>query len=304
MTDAPLVSVVVAFLDAERYLTETIAGVFSQTFADWELLLVDDGSSDGSRAIAERCAADNPEKVFYLIHPGRRNRGVCASRNLAMERARGRFVAILDADDVWEPEKLEQQTEILTSYPGVGMVYGTASYWRSWRETGSHRQTDYTPALGIESDRIHEPPSLLRRCFPLGRATAPCPSDMLLRRDLVRGVNGFEEAFTGAYQMYEDQAFLAKIYLSASVYASSKTWTRYRIHPDSCCYRVESSGAEPHARRYYLGWLDEYLRSNNVEDAGIHRALKRAKLLSRNPWVSRVLNAPTELKAVAKKLLR
>lgn len=304
MTESPLVSVVVAFLDAERFLDQTVASVFGQTFADWELLLVDDGSSDGSSEAAKSFAASHPEKVFYLAHPGHRNLGVCASRNLAVRRARGQFVGILDADDVWEPNKLEEQTAVLLTYPDVGMVYGTARYWRSWRETGSRRQTDYVPALGIEPDRIHEPPSLLKRCFPLGRATAPCPSDMLLRRELIRRVNGFEEAFTGAYQMYEDQAFLAKVYLSTSIYASSRTWTRYRIHPDSCCYRVESSGAEPSVRRYYLDWLDEYLRLNDVKDASIRRALYRAKILSRNSWASRALNAPAELKALAKRLSR
>ena len=304
MTQTPLVSILVGFLNAEQFLEETIASVFGQTLEDWQLILVDDGSSDGSSAIARRHSKERPEKVIYLTHPGNRNRGVCASRNLALNHARGRFIAILDADDVWLPEKLARQIEILTTYSEVGMVFGAARYWRSWSNTVAPTARDYTPRLGIESDTIHHPPGLLRRCHPLGRAIAPCPSDLLLRKEVLLSINGFEEEFTGIYQMYEDQAFLAKVYLSTSVFAASESWTLYRLHEGSCCHRVESSGNELHVRDYYLTWLKNYLHTKGIRDIKTHRALGRAQMLVQHPWVGGLANLPSTIKEKTRNMIR
>jgi glycosyltransferase involved in cell wall biosynthesis len=82
MNDKPLVSVVVIFLNAADFIEEAIESVIAQTFADWELLLVDDGSTDASTGIAKAYAARHPGRVFYLTHEGRENRGMSASRNL------------------------------------------------------------------------------------------------------------------------------------------------------------------------------------------------------------------------------
>src|SRR5215218_6539451 len=93
-----LVSIVTNFLDAERFIQETIKSVFAQTYENWELLLVDDGSTDGSTQIALQYSKQYPEKVRYLEHPGHQNRGASASRNLGMVHARGEYIAFLDAD--------------------------------------------------------------------------------------------------------------------------------------------------------------------------------------------------------------
>ena len=77
-----LVSVTIPFYNAQRFLRETVESVLAQTYADWELLLVDDGSTDGSSGIAQSFAATFPGKIFYLEHPGHRNLGVNAARNL------------------------------------------------------------------------------------------------------------------------------------------------------------------------------------------------------------------------------
>ena len=304
MTKTPLVSIIVGFFNAERFIEETIESVFSQTLSDWELILIDDGSTDRSSAIVQQYASKNRDRVYCLTHRGRQNRGVCASRNLALSQARGTFIAVLDSDDVWLPNKLEEQVEVLEQNPHVGMVFGASRYWRRWNASGARAGSDYTPELGIETDAIHEPPSLLRRCHPLGRATAPCPSDLLLRRDVLLAVKGFEEEFTGIYQMYEDQAFLAKVYMSTPVFASARTWTKYRLHEDSCCYRVEASGEERKVRLYYLNWLSNYLRACRFQDKDIQRALSRAMIIARYPLINKLVNFPGKLKEIVKNITR
>src|SRR5437867_13258993 len=109
MANPPLVSAIIIFYNTEAFLAEAIESVLAQTCSDWELLLCDDGSTDGSTAIARRFADAHPDKIKYLEHPGSKNRGMSAARNLGLRHARGKFVAWLDSDDVWLPDKLQVQ---------------------------------------------------------------------------------------------------------------------------------------------------------------------------------------------------
>ena len=84
MSNKPLVSVIVIFFNAEKFIQEAIESVFAQTYDAWELLLVDDGSTDESLAIAQRCAKQYSGKVRHLEHAGQQNRGMSASRNLGI----------------------------------------------------------------------------------------------------------------------------------------------------------------------------------------------------------------------------
>ena len=86
-------------------------------FDDWELILVDDGSTDASTAIAKAWAASDPARIRYVEHDDHQNRGMSASRNLGVAVARGRYVAFLDCDDVWLPSALAHRTRVAAAYP-------------------------------------------------------------------------------------------------------------------------------------------------------------------------------------------
>src|SRR5262245_15086805 len=128
----PLVSVIIIFLNAERFIEEAIESVYAQTYERWELLLVDDGATDGSTTIAQRYAEHYPGKVHYLEHPGHQNCGMSASRNLGIRNATGCYIALLDADDAWLPNTLVDQVAILEAHPEAAMVYGPLHWWYSW----------------------------------------------------------------------------------------------------------------------------------------------------------------------------
>ncbi|CAN5691500.1 glycosyltransferase family 2 protein [soil metagenome] len=116
---APRVSVVTPVWNAAATLGETVASVRAQSMPDWELLLVDDGSADGSRALAEALAAGDGR--IRLLGWGARQ-GAAAARNAAIRAARGRFIAFLDADDLWYPEKLAAQLGFMAA-GGHGFVF-------------------------------------------------------------------------------------------------------------------------------------------------------------------------------------
>ena len=115
----PLVTVIMPAYNAARFLEAAIASVQSQTVENWELLVIDDGSSDESCRIAEAFAQKDP-RINFLPNP--RNMGVSATRNRGIELAKGTYIAFLDSDDVWHPEKLQMQLEAMEK-SGAGICY-------------------------------------------------------------------------------------------------------------------------------------------------------------------------------------
>jgi glycosyltransferase involved in cell wall biosynthesis len=254
----PAVSIVVIFKDEEEFLDEAIDSVRAQTFDGWELLLVDDGSTDRSAAIARGSAARDPARVRYLEHPGHANLGMSATRNLGVSHARGDLVAFLDADDVLVPTALERQVELLRAHPHVGMVYGPLEYWYGWTGNADDRARDFVHPVGVPTDRVYEPPVLIGLFL---QNIAFAPSGMLIRRELVERVGGFEESFR---DLYEDQVFAAKICRETPVYISGESTYRYRQHPRSCCLTAEREGRLDASREPFLRWLVAFLEREGL----------------------------------------
>jgi glycosyltransferase involved in cell wall biosynthesis len=270
------VSVVVIFKDEEAFLEQAIESVLAQTHGDWELLLVDDGSTDGSTAIARHYARQADGRVRYLEHPGHANLGMSAARNLGLSRAAGEFVSLLDADDELFPHALEEQVAILRAHPSAGMVYGPLEYWYGWTGLPEDEARDFVYPVGVPTDRIYEPPSLIALFI---QDVAFAPSGMLLRRSVVEQVGGFEQSFR---DLYEDQVFAAKVCRATPVYVSGRCFYRYRQHADSCCITAAREGRLDDARQPFLRWLASYLEEEQLEGDDAWR-LVRAEL-RREPW--------------------
>jgi glycosyltransferase involved in cell wall biosynthesis len=113
----PLVSVVVPAYNAEKFLAEAIDSILAQTHTNTEIIIVNDGSTDRTAVVAEGYG----DRV-KLIH--RENGGIGPARNTGIEQVTGEFIALLDADDIWEPQKLAQQLALLEAEPEVAMVFG------------------------------------------------------------------------------------------------------------------------------------------------------------------------------------
>ena len=280
-----LVSCIIIFLNEEKYLAEAIESVIAQSYANWELILVDDGSTDGSEAIARSYCGRFPAKIRYLTHEGRANRGMSASRNLGLRSARGEFVAFLDGDDCWYPNKLERQIALFDQQPRALMVSGATLYWHSWAAdagdvdrivpVGHFTREDGSPALAIDQDRLYEGRELLRRLYPLGDGIAPSSSGNMFRRDMALAIGGHNAAFRG---LYEDQVFTTKVYLRGPVYVSHEVFDRYRQHPESCCVVMNETGQADQARHQFFRWLANYLHEAEGRDWTVRLQLRRKML--------------------------
>jgi glycosyltransferase involved in cell wall biosynthesis len=282
LSHPPLVSVIVPFFNAQEFLEEALESVFAQTFDDWELLLIDDGSSDGSSAIAERYAREHGERVRLLRHSGGVNRGMSASRNLGIDHARGAHIAFLDADDIWLPQKLERQVALSRQHPSAAMIYGPLTRWYSWTGEPEDAERDCVIHLGVAPDQLHHPPAVLLAFL---RNDNCVPSNGLLGRDAVLRVGRYEERFRG---VPEDQVFNAKLCFKEPVYACSESWVLYRQHGNSSCSTTFTAGQYDTAKRFFFEWLEEYLRLQRCTDADVWRSFEGQLWCLRHPVLYRL----------------
>ena len=272
MLNQPRVSIVTPFLDAALFLEAAIESVRDQTLEDWELLLVDDGSTDESTATARRWAAVLPEKVKYLSHPNRQNRGASASRNLGIHHAAGEYLAFLDADDVYLPHKLTEQVAILDDVREAQVLYGATEYWHSWSGVADDPGDWIWHPRGVETGKVIQPPDVLAAFLRDGGAV-PCMGSVLARRSAVMAVGGWEEAFR---TICTDQVFHAKLTLRFPVLFHDVCWDRYRQHPGSSCHRVAAAGQTQATFATYLRWLERYLTDQRVADPAVLATLRNA----------------------------
>ena len=266
----PLVSIITPFLNAQRYLAEAIESVCAQTIPDWELLLVDDASTDESRRIAERFAKHNAQ--IRIIELGQEHPiGPAAARNYAAQQARGDFVVFLDADDILERDSLRIQTEAMRLYPTAAMVYGATHWWYPDDES-----RDWTEPIA-PAPRLHAPPKLLRDIILMRRGHAPCICSAMIRRGAFSDLGGFEERF----RLYEDQTLWVKIFLNYPVLELATRLAIYRQHGDSTSAAAARSGEYawrlPHkGRAAFVEWIALCLRGHESNDPGLQRALRLA----------------------------
>ena len=285
MQDPALVSVIMIFLNEEHFIEEAIESVFQQTYANWELLLVDDGSTDASTRLARRYTAEHPGRVHYLEHEYHQNRGMSGSRNLGIRHAKGEFTAFLDADDTWLPEKLERQVPVLKAQPEAGMVFGPTDYWFSWTGDPDAKVNDHVSNLIFPSNSLVRQPDSL-----IASLTGPPPAtcSILLRRSLIDKLSGWEESFRG---LFEDQVFLAKVFANEAVYVSDECLARYRMQADSSCYVALREGTYHPARHAYLRWLESYWAERGLQESDPWQALQEELHQYRHPvrhrWAGR-----------------
>jgi len=196
----PKVSVVIPTYNRAEKVRPTIESVLSQTFTDLEVIVVDDGSSDGTREILGRVYGD---RIRYLFQ---NNQGVSGARNKGITEARGEWIAFLDSDDLWEPDKLERQFEALKRFASdCGACYTDTRLYNHPETRTFFEMADgecrHEGAMGINSDVLRV---LVR---PGGGGMVVCISSLLARTDLVRKTGGFDTNLG----FYADSEFMFRL---------------------------------------------------------------------------------------------
>ena len=270
----PVVSVIMPFLNVARFLDEAIESVRAQTYPRWELLLCDDGATDGSSDIARRWAELDPARIRHLQHADGATHGASATRNLGIAQARGEVIALLDGDDTWFPTKLEEQLAILAERPDADALYGVTELWYGWTGAPEDAARDSRPTGGIPSNTLLAPRELLVGMLRR-ELLVPCTCSIIMRADAVRRSGGFVDEFR---QIYTDVAFYSRLSLVARVLYVERCWDRYRRHPASAYSEVQRRGEGREARLRWLTWLDRYVDGTDAKDDQELRVALRASL--------------------------
>lgn len=242
------VSVVIPVFNAQDVIRETIESVLAQTWTDREIVVVDDGSRDGSGDIVRSFG----ERVRYIRQE---NGGVARARNRGIAESAGRYIALLDHDDLWHPQKLEKQVAVLDRRPEVGMVITDVA----------HIARDGKP-MGIVGAG-YNPAEPFARLFV--RGYVPTPSAALIRRSVFETAGGFDERFHSAgMDDHELWTRIAARYEIANI-PEPLTYHRNRdIKPATIALAhrplllstlLERFGYDPVRRRYLLREQARYL---------------------------------------------
>ena len=238
MTDKqPTFTVVVPLYNTERYIAETLDSVLAQTFTDFEVVVVDDASTDhGPQIVHAYMARDS--RIAMVTQP---NRGLAGARNSGIRAARGHYVAFLDADDVWLPEKLEQHLAHFEAEPEVGLSYAPSLFIDEWGELlGLAQKPQLT---GIDAETL-----FCRN--PVGNGSAP-----VLRRAALDDVMFEIEALEGRRQCWFDESFRQSEDVEMwSRLAATTAWRVERIAEPLTLYRVNNSGLSANIEKQLATW--------------------------------------------------
>ncbi len=284
---APHVSVVIPAYNAAATLPATLASVFAQTFADYEVIVVDDGSTDGTPALLARYG--DRIRAFRKVNEARPS----TTRNLGAKAARGELVAFLDADDCWQPEKLARQVALFAANSRLGLVYTASAVIDT---SGRVLRVNQCPRGG--RGRIY--PLLAVRNMMVG-------SSVMARRAAIAEAGWFDEELTSI----ENWDLWIRIARRWEVDCVDEPLTLYRVHPGNRSADVElrrrnifrilakthdPTDRSPEAERlrrdayfnaYYvvlgMGYFDR------LEMGAAARALARAFLLKPRADVARLL---------------
>lgn len=217
----PKVSVCIPSYNHARFLPEAIESALGQTYPNVEVVVVDDGSADGSLEIAEAYAARHPGRVRVYTHPGRRNRGISATVNLGFEMATGDYYSGLPSDDVLYPDKVERQVEFLEARPEVGFVYGRYDVIDDeGRVTGTQAVED------LSGD-----PDPLARMVEINVIPGVT---VLARREAVARVYPHAEGL-----VYSDWEFWARFLALTPVGFIDRPLVKYRVHGSNTSVGIE-----------------------------------------------------------------
>jgi len=239
-----LVSIIIPCYNRANIVRETIDSVLAQTYAKFEVILIDDGSTDHTREVVSSYD-DRRIRYFYKA-----NGGLSAARNSGLDAARGEFVAFLDSDDVWQSWKLGAQVEIFRRHPEAGLIWSDMSAFTNAGEIRSerHLRTYYSAYSVVNFEQAHEPAGTLSDLVadaPASFASCPYyvsdvfhdmfsgnlvhPSTAIVRRKRLQTSGPFEPEITGLGA--EDYHFYFRICSHGPVAFLDAPTTLYRVHP-------------------------------------------------------------------------
>ena len=248
----PRVSILLTCFNHIRFLPAAFDGIQNQTFRDFEIIAIDDGSTDGTR----EWLSDRKEPLTRVFNE--KNLGTYASLNVALGRATGEFIAILNDDDLWSPEKLEKQVTLLDERPDVGLVHTDGSFI-----DGDGKQMEGTP-LGFEFPRFETGDVLLGLVYQ----NKIIASAALARRKCFDDLGGFNEQYFGS----GDWEMWFRIAEKWKIGFIDEPLTFYRVHGGNASHKLERIWKDDQMLREWIAGELDKIENGRFDDNELRRA--------------------------------
>jgi len=247
----PRVSVVIPSYNHERYIEECIQSVLDQTYQDFEIIITDDGSSDGTVNVIKEF--DDPRIQLY-IHA--ENKGACTAINNCLRKASGEYIAVLSSDDAWEPTKLAIQVQYLDSHPKIGAVFTKVVFVdEADNLIGPENYRDFY-VFEKENRSRYE---WLNYFFSSGNCL--CHPSVLIRRKCYDEVGLYDERMANI----PDQDMWTRLCFKYEIHILDEKLVRFRIMADKSSASADKLSTHIRVRFEYMQILDHYLAINDRE---------------------------------------
>jgi alpha-1,3-rhamnosyltransferase len=225
----PLVNVLVPAYNHEQYVEEALQSVVDQTYKNIELIVINDGSTDGTSGVIKKYIENNPEPRITFLE--QTNEGICKTLNRGLKHAKGKYIAVLASDDLWSPDKIEKQVQLMERNDNIGLVFSDHYFMRG-REITNIKATDYKPNIrkcfikSIQNVNIYER-LMIENIIPA--------LTVLMRRDCIDKMGGFDTNLIA--EDFDMWLRMAKEYPFAYI---DEPLAFYRIHETNLSNRVMS----------------------------------------------------------------
>ncbi|PHR90759.1 MAG: hypothetical protein COA80_15450 [Leeuwenhoekiella sp.] len=241
-------SVIIPVYNKANFVAQTIQSVLAQSFTDYEIILINDGSTDNSLQVLQTFNASN----IRLIN--QENRGLCAARNKGITAAKGEIIALLDADDLWEPQHLQSLYELSQKFPEA-KLYGTA-YVELFSDG-----TRVPPKINLKTA---EPQLLIPDFFEasLFQPLIP-PSSFAFQKKIIKTIGGFDSQIT----YFEDVDFYIRAHLKFKMAYATRATMQYR-------FESENQVTHSNLHRERIANLEPYLHEN-PNHKSLHKYIHR-----------------------------
>ncbi|MDX9964216.1 glycosyltransferase family A protein [Desulfobacter postgatei] len=199
----PLVSVIIPAYNAAEYINEAVESVLSQTYGNLEIIVIDDGSTDNTAA----CVSSAFESSIIILRQC--NNGPSSARNRGIEVATGKYIAFLDADDIWFPDKISEQVNLMEAYPDVGMVFGNSTTLKD----GIAAEKSHFELQGLDCEYFGDPVYYQNAFKKLFYKNIIMTQTVMVRKSTLERTNGFDTGFRFAEDLllWLDIAKISKV---------------------------------------------------------------------------------------------
>lgn len=214
----PRVTVIIPCYNAERYLAQTLESVLSQNYNSFEVIAGNDGSSDNTALILQQYS----DRIKVVSHPDSGNHGQAATFNLCLQNADSEYIAFIDSDDLWEPDKLRRQIDILDRHPEVGLVYTNG-------DIINEEDKILYSFLGTEHEEANRIDHILLDCY------IRTPSTVIVRHEILKKAGDFKVGIIPA-----DHDMWIRIKEISHFYFLNEKLFRYRVHE----HQISQNSAE------------------------------------------------------------